>query len=461
VSNVEPSRYDNGTAYVTIDLHQVNNRDPFIYKTTDYGRTWTSIAGDLPKSVHSYAHCVREDPVRKGLLYLGVENGLYFSIDDGQHWTPLQSGLPHAPLHWLTIQEHFNDLVVATYGRGFFILDDITPLRQLTPEILNANAHLFTPRATYRLRNITEPMMMPDDATEGVNPPDGAPITFWLRTAPPKDPKPAKDAKAPVKLVIKDAAGQVIRTLDVKDATAGLNRVWWDLRGEPTTEVKPRTPPLNAEDLKMNPDGTRTFAMAGSSRLSALVPPGAYTLTLETPVAAGSGGTTTRQLTVRKDPNTAGTDADIQAQTTTIREVRDAMNKVADLINRAEAVRAQVGHLKTFIGDDAAAKELIAAGEDLDKKVIAVEQRLFNLNATGRGQDFLRMPSQLMEKLAHLADTLELADFAPTDQQLEVHKLLTDQVSAAATDLNAVVSKDVATLNDMLRRRNVGTIIVR
>jgi len=461
VSNVEPSRYDNGTAYVTIDLHQVNNRDPFIYKTTDYGRTWTSIAGDLPKSVHSYAHCVREDPVRKGLLYLGVENGLYFSIDDGQHWTPLQSGLPHAPLHWLTIQEHFNDLVVATYGRGFFILDDITPLRQLTPEILNANAHLFTPRATYRLRNITEPMMMPDDATEGVNPPDGAPITFWLRTAPPKDPKPAKDAKAPVKLVIKDAAGQVIRTLDVKDATAGLNRVWWDLRGEPTTEVKPRTPPLNAEDLKMNPDGTRTFAMAGSSRLSALVPPGAYTLTLETPVAAGSGGTTRRQLTVRKDPNTAGTDADIQAQTTTIREVRDAMNKVADLINRAEAVRAQVGHLKTFIGDDAAAKELIAAGEDLDKKVIAVEQRLFNLNATGRGQDFLRMPSQLMEKLAHLADTLELADFAPTDQQLEVHKLLTDQVSAAATDLNAVVSKDVATLNDMLRRRNVGTIIVR
>ena len=93
--------------------------------------------------------------------------------------------------------------------------------------------------------------------------------------------------------------------------------------------------------------------------------------------------------------------------------------------------------------------------------MIAVEQRLFNLNATGRGQDFLRMPSQLMEKLAHLADTLELADFAPTDQQLEVHKLLTDQVSAAATDLNAVVSKDVATLNDMLRRRNVGTIIVR
>ena len=188
------------------------------------------------------------------------------------------------------------------------------------------------------------------------------------------------------------------------------------------------------------------------------MPPGTYSVTLEAP---GAAGTVTQPLTVRKDPNTAGSEADIQAQTKAIREVRDAMNKTADLINRAEAVRAQIGHVKTFIGDDAAAKELIAAGEDLDKRVIAVEERLFNLHATGRGQDFLRMPSQLMEKLAHLADTLQLADFAPTDQQLEVHKLLTDQVAAAATDLNSVVSKDVAAFNDMLRRRNIGTIVVR
>src|SRR5262249_29114434 len=163
------------------------------YKTTDYGRTWKSVAGDLPKSVFSYAHCVREDPVRRGLLYLGVENGVYFSLDDGGHWTPLQAGLPHAPLHWITVQEHFNDLVVA-YGGGFFVLDDITPLRQMTAEVRNANAHLFAPRQPYRLRNITEPMMMPDDATEGVNPPEGAAITFSLKTAPPNT-KDTKDTK--------------------------------------------------------------------------------------------------------------------------------------------------------------------------------------------------------------------------------------------------------------------------
>ena len=141
--------------------------------------------------------------------------------------------------------------------------------------------------------------------------------------------------------------------------------------------------------------------------------------------------------------------------------IRDVMNKTADLINRAEAVRAQIANVKTFVGDDAAAKELRAAGDDLDKKVIAVEERLFNMTATGRGQDALRMPSQLMEKLAHLADTLQLSDFAPTDQQLEVQKLLGDQVASAGGDLNTVVTKDLAAFNGMLQRRSIGAVIVR
>ncbi len=450
VSNIEPSRYDNGVAYLTVDLHQVNNRDPFVYKTTNYGATWKAIAGDLPRSVHSYAHCVREDPVRKGLLYLGIENGLYFSIDDGDHWLPLQSGLPRAPLHWITVQETFNDLVVATYGRGFFVLDDVTPLRQLTPAVLAANAHLFPTRPTYRFRPITDPMSMPDDATEGINPPDGAPITFWLKAPPPKD------AQAAVKIIVRDEAGQVVRTIEVKEPHAGLNRIWWDLRGELSTEVKPRTPPRYAPDFKMNADGTRKVATAGATRVSVLVPPGTYTVALE-----AGGQTASQSLTVRKDPNTAATDADIQAQTKTSREVRENMNRTADLVNRAEAVRAQIGNLKTFLGEDLAAKELLAVADDLDTRMSAIEERLFNMTATGRGQDFLRMPSQLIEKLAHLADTLQLADFGPTEQQLEVHKVLTDQVGAATADLNAVIGKDVSAFNDMLRRRNIGTVVVR
>ncbi len=310
VSNIEPSRFDAGTAYVTIDLHQVNNRDPFVYKTTDYGETWKSIAGDIPKSLHSYAHCVREDPVKKGLLYLGTENALYFSTDDGQHWLPLQSGLPHAPVHWMTIQEHFNDLVVATYGRGFFILDDVTPLRQLTPAAASESAHLFEPRAAYRFRLITDPMMMPDDPTEGKNPPDGAAINFMLKTAPPRDAdgKVKEDA---VRIVIADATGRTVRTMKVaKDAVAGVNRVWWDLRSDPTKDFKLRTPPTYAPEFALGPDGTRKFPTAAP--MSVLMPPGTYTVKL---VVDGKDVSQPQKLVVRKDPNTTGSEADIQAQT--------------------------------------------------------------------------------------------------------------------------------------------------
>jgi hypothetical protein len=196
--------------------------------------------------------------------------------------------------------------------------------------------------------------------------------------------------------------------------------------------------------------------MAGASRLAVLVPPGTYSVGL-----TAAGRTSSESIVIRKDPNTAGTDADIRAQTKTILEVRDNMNTTADLVNRSEAVRAQLAQIKNFLGSDEAAKELAAAADDVEKRLVAVEAKLFNITATGRGQDFLRMPSQLLEKLAHLADTLQLADFAPTEQQLEVHKLLGDQVSAAAKELDAVVKGDVNTFNEMVRRRNLGTVIVR
>ena len=446
VSNIEPSRFDNGAAYVTFDLHQVNNRDPFVFKTTDYGQTWRSVSGDIPRSVHSYAHCVREDPVKRGLLYLGTENALYFSVDEGAHWLPLQSGLPHAPVHWLTIQEHFNDLVVATYGRGFYVLDDITPLRTLTPDTLNEAAHLFPPRPAYRFRMITEPMSMPDDATEGRNPPAGAAITFSLKAAPPDD------AREKIKIVVSDAAGKTVRTLDVgKDAAAGVNRVWWDLRMDPTDEVKLRTPPLQVPDFAMNKEGLRKLSTLG--QLSVLVPPGTYTVKL---VAAGVERSET--LAVRKDPNTAGTDDDVRTQTTTMTAVRDAMNTAARTINAAESVRAQLAAWRTLVGATAP-KEVIAAADDLEKQLVDVESRLFNMTATGRGQDFLRTPSQLVEKLSHLADVVSYADFAPTNSQIEVRDALTQELAHDREQVDGLFARRLAAFNAMLRERQLGTIV--
>jgi photosystem II stability/assembly factor-like uncharacterized protein len=186
VSSVEPSRFATGTAYIAVDLHQVDNRDPFLYRTADYGRTWKSISANIPRGPLSYAHVVRESPHRKGLLFAGTENALYVSFDDGGRWEPLQSKLPHAPVHWLTVQEHFHDLVVGTYGRGFYILDDLTGLEQLTDAVRDEPAHLFEPRPAYRFRDVSQPYLAPSGTSAGKNPPYGAILQYWLKAPVPR-----------------------------------------------------------------------------------------------------------------------------------------------------------------------------------------------------------------------------------------------------------------------------------
>jgi photosystem II stability/assembly factor-like uncharacterized protein len=441
VSNIEPSRHEAGTAYLTVDLHQVNNRDPFVYKTTDYGATWRSIASDLPRGVATYAHCVREDPVRRGMLYLGTESALFVSLDDGQHWLPLQKGLPHAPVHWLTIQETFNDLVVATYGRGFYILDDVSPLRQLTPDALSAQAHLFTPRAAYRLQAMSDPLAVNDDPTEGRNPPYGASIAYHLKAAPKED----------VKITIADASGRLVRTL-TGTKEAGINRVWWDLRYDQTPEIRLRTPPLFAPEVKLNADGFRTLPAGG--RLAMLAPPGTYTVKL-----AGSGPEQTRTLTLRKDPNTAGTDADVAAQTKVLTEIRDEVTQVAEIVNRAERVRGQLVSLTKVMEDDETGKAVKTAAEALDAKIVAAEEPLHQMRQTGRGQDLLRYPGKLIDHLLFLAAGLSVADFAPTASQLEAHEELKKETATRRAEMNDVLAKEVAAFNRFLTERGVPHVV--
>ena len=257
--HVEPSKYDTGTAYVICDAHQENNRDPWVYKTTDYGKTWKLIVNGIPKSPLSYAHIIREDPVRRGLLYLGTENALYVSFNDGEQWQPLQLNLPHAPVYGMVIQEHFNDLVISTYGRGIWILDDLSPLQKLTPETAAANATLFAPRAAYRFEDYNGNVSSSDDPTAGQNPPYGADINYWLKAAP---------AAAPT-LTIQDAAGKTVRTLQ-GTRFAGLNRVTWDLRNEATKPARMRTKPLYDEPFELDSNGTRDAP--GFGPISVLMP---------------------------------------------------------------------------------------------------------------------------------------------------------------------------------------------
>src|SRR5262249_36635042 len=196
VNSVEPSRFDGGTCYIAVDLHQVDNRDPFLYKTTDYGKTWTAITTGIEKSPLSYAHVVRETPNSTGMLFAGPENGLYVSFDDGRRWEPLQTKLPHAPVYWVAVQPRFHDLVVGTYGRGFYILDDLSALEQLTDTARAADAQLFTPRRAYRFRQVAQPNLAPTGTASGSNPPYGASIEYWLK-AKVEEPEAAHGAQAP------------------------------------------------------------------------------------------------------------------------------------------------------------------------------------------------------------------------------------------------------------------------
>jgi len=438
VRSIAPSRYDAATAYLTVDFHQMNNRDPFVYKTTDYGATWRAITNGIPRSNLSYAKVICEDPVRRGLLYLGTENAIYVSFDDGEQWLPLQNDLPHAPVSGIVVQGQFNDLVISTYGRGFYIMDDITPLRQLTPAVLAADAHLFTLRPAYRFRPITAPSTTYDDPTVGENPRYGASINYYLK-AP---------ASTPPKITILNQQGDVVRTLTGTNAV-GVNRIHWDLRDEPTTEVILRTSPMYAPHVVPGPSGRPA---PGTGRLSILASPGTYTVKLS------AGGTErTQLLTVLKDPNSGGTEADIAAQTVMLLALRRDLDSGADAVHRIESVRVQLDGLAGTVDDDSIKR----AAASLQQQLVDLEMNLVDLRLTGGGQDGVRFGSKLISKLNYLAAGVAGGDFKPTSQQGEVQQVLTGQLRGHLAQLDGLLAKELKAFNEMLRTRSIPNIIVR
>ena len=439
VRSIAPSRYDSGTAYLTVDFHQVNNRDPFVYRTTDYGATWRPIVNGIPKSMLSYAKVIYEDPVRRGMLYLGTENAIYVTFDGGDTWQPLQNDLPHAPVSGIVVQEHFHDLVISTYGRGFYILDDITPLRAMTPEVLSADAHLFAPRATYRFRGITAPSTPYDDPTVGENPPYGAAINYYVKQAVP----------AGGTVAISNARNEVVRTLTVPGG-AGLNRVHWDLRATPTRALRFRTDPLYGHELPLGNDDTRPPA-GGAPQIAVLVPPGTYTVKLSI-----GGREYTQPLTVRKDPHSSGTDADIEAQARLLTDLSTGLNSGVDAVNQLEYMRAQIQSILHTTRET----EVRQMAEKVQGALTDLEMNLYDLRITG-GQDGVRYAAKLLSRFNYLANGVSGSDFKPTEQHLEVAKLLQERMASQLSQLKGLVDNEVNTFNLLLRRHNAGQVVTR
>ena len=426
----------------------------------DYGQTWQRITAGIP--AHDFTRVIREDPARRGLLYAGTETGVYVSFDDGASWQSLRLNLPAVPVYDLVIKEH--ELVAATHGRSFWILDDLTPLHQLTDEVLNAPAHLFAPRPTFRLappmgyarqpapgKSYMVAQGAPATYTEtpsptgqtvrtfldaGKNPPDGAIVTYYLRQEP----------EGEVTLSFLDAQGQLIKrfssvaannqptTANAKDprlpAEAGLNRFVWNLR-YPDARGVPG-------------DVTTERSLTGP-----LAPPGIYQVQLSV-----GGETYTAAFELRKDPRVSATPADFAAQFSLLLRIRDKLSETHDAINRLRSIRQQVEEwerrAEAVSNGQTAAAAVAQAAAGITEKLTAIEAELIQSRARVQ-QDQLNFPTRLNAKLSGLTSVVASADGAPTQQAYEVFHELSSAHRPAAHPVTGVIDVDVAAFNELIR----------
>ena len=467
ITSIEPSQFDAGTAYISVDFHLVDNRDPYIFKTTDFGKTWKRINSDLPKHQLAYVRRIAEDPNCKGLLFAGTGNGLYYSLNDGGHWTALDAGLPHAVVSWMVLQKEFHDLVVSTYGRGIYILDDITPLEQMAKAESAAPVRLFDPRSTYRF-------------TRGGH----AFLNYSLKAAP----------KKPVKIEILDANGNVIRKLKDSPARAGLNRAEWDLRYEPPRFIALRTVPADNphiwEEPRFRSAESRPVTHWGiePALVGPLVAPGNYQIRLTV-----DGETSTAPIVILKDPRSPGTDDDIQASTKLLLRVREDITATSDTVNQVEWLRKQLTVIEQMLksknkdaknGKDDTQTEDLSEGKDtndksgpedellksvkaMDEKLQGVEYRLITKADSLSDDKYYSVAYKIYMNLIWFngevgtgaGDVAGGADFRPTDMQLEIFDTIDKELKAVSADYRNVIEKDLAAFNRSLADRGITPVV--
>jgi photosystem II stability/assembly factor-like uncharacterized protein len=436
VSIIEASPFDVATAYAAVDVHKLDNFHPYIFKTTDFGKTWSKISGGLPDN--SYVHVVREDPARKGLLYAGTETAVWVSFDDGSHWQLLQNNLPVTPIHDLII--HGKDLVAATHGRSYWVLDDLSPIRQLTSTIAVEDAQLFAPAPAVRTRTGHTSRRR---YAIGENPPDGAILYYSLKEKP----------KDPAKLELLDAQSKVIRSFtsekkktedspeewehdeDVEHipADAGLNRFAWDLRYETPTKI-----PLSI--------------YSNGKPIGPLVLPGHYQARL---TVAGKSSTVPLEVTL--DPRVKTSEEDLRKQFELMLKLRDRQEEMNKAILAIRDLRTQLQALERRLGSRDDAKPVVSSSSELRKKISAIEEELIQVNAKAT-EDEANYPTKLNSKFGYLDMVVDSADTAPTAAEYAVFADLDPQLEAQLAKWRDVLSKDIPALNEAMQKNNIPLI---
>jgi photosystem II stability/assembly factor-like uncharacterized protein len=427
VRRIEPSRFNAGTAYVAIDYHLMDNRDPFIYKTADFGQTWTRIGDGLPKGHPlDYVLTVAENPNRKGMLFAGTGHGFYYSTDDGRAWTAFREGLPAVPVTWIEVQPIYHDVVVSTYGRGLYILRDITRLEQQEQAAAAAAPYFYAPRPGIR------------DPRSG-----SAEFLYSLPAA----------ASGPVTFTVLDGTGAVIRTLEGPGG-AGLHRVAWDLRGEGPAQVARRTiPPGDPhiwEDARFAGHDTRPivhWGIQGAQRQGPLAAPGRYTVRMTVGDRA-----LVQPLDVVRNPKLAASASDLAASTATQVRIRDDIDAAVAMINRLEVMRKQIEDLLKANAGKTPAEQALRA---LDSKMLDVELRLLSKSDLYSDDKWYVEAYKVYMNLVWLngevgsgaGDVQGGAAFRPTDASLQVLATIEHDLAAARAGYTVLTEQVVPAFN--------------
>jgi photosystem II stability/assembly factor-like uncharacterized protein len=438
INSLEVSPHDKATAYVAATMYQFDDTQPYLFKTSDYGKSWTKIVTGIPEG--AFTRVIREDPVRRGLLYAGTEAGLYVSFDDGASWRAFQNNLPVVPITDLTVAG--SDLVVATQGRAFWILDDLSPLRLWNEGVTSEAIHLFPARPTIRL---SQPGPGQDDPSpgEGQNAPDGVVVNYFLREKPQdqtevrieilsgttllraftslkKDPLPGEDPQKAEKPLA---------------PRAGLNRFVWNLRMIEPILITPR------------------FTFGDTPPFGARVAPGTYTVRLR----VGSEVRETK-AEVLPLPSVATPPQDLRAQFDLLADIERELSRIHETVRGIRDTKAQIQGIADRATKMGKGPELSAAAQSLVGKLTVVEEKLLNPNLKADEDSLLYTPG-LDFQFASLAGTVASADARPTDGSVKRYAELESRLDASLAELKGVLEQDLASFNQAVKVREIPAVV--